>query len=100
MCIEENPEEAIYTLHFLSGQKPPARISGLKQLYCKNFDEKMYLSEWLIVRSNFGQIVSRLSSFDVRMRQFRVHKPDKEIWCVVDWKLLQKAIEHGFTIEV
>ena len=100
MTLEENPEEAMYTLHFLSGLKPPAKLAGLKQIYCREFDKGIYLSEWLILSQRFGQVVPRLSSFDVRMRQFRVYKPNKELWCVIDWKLLQKAIEFGFTIEV
>ncbi|WLT30412.1 hypothetical protein [Geothrix sp. PMB-07] len=96
----DNPEEAIYTLHFLSELYPPARMAGLKQIRQEEFAGKLFVSEWLIIKPEFQKIEKRLPEFRVKMMQLRIHKPDNEKWCIVDWKLLRKAIDHGYAVAV
>ena len=100
MCIDENPEEAYYTIHFLSERNPPSRIAGLKQISLEEFEGKLFISEWLIIKPEFSKIEKRLHEFRVKMMTFRIYKPNPVIWCVVDWKLIKKAIEFGYAIAV
>lgn len=97
---EPTVEEALYTLHLVTGLEINKDIDGLKLMKSTSIDGKIYTSEWFIIRDVITSATESFKAFDIVMKQFRVYRPTSDEWCVIDHVLLQSAIENGYTIQI
>jgi hypothetical protein len=97
---QEETEEALYTLHVVTKCEVNSEIEGLKKIGGKNIGDKLFTSEWFITSDKLAQATAQFEKFEIVIKQFRVYKPDKDKLCVVDWELLQSAINNEYTIQV
>lgn len=92
-------EEAQYSVQFVATLTPPDEVPGWARVKSSQVGT-MHMSEWVLVNGSVAAIDAAFADFGVQMKHFRVYKPKKDQWCVVDGELLEVAVEHGFTIQV
>jgi hypothetical protein len=97
---ETETKEALYTLHVVTEFEVDSEIDGLKKIGGQSIGDKLFTSEWVITSNNLTQATAQFEKFEVVIKQFRVYKPEKDKFCVIDWKLLQEAINNEYTIQV
>lgn len=97
---QQEVPEALYTLHVVTKFEVNTEIAGLRRLGGEKIGDKLFASEWLITADHLDEATGQFNQFEIAIKQFRVYKPDKDIFCVVDWELLQSAIDNGYTIQV
>ena len=99
MTGQEPVKEAFYTLHIVTAREVGIEVDGLRKLGGKTIGDNLYTSEWLILSDTLAVAAKQFEEFEVVIRQFRVYKPDKEKLCVIDWKLIQSAINIKYVIQ-
>ena len=100
--MPQHPEsrEAQYSVQFVSTRVPPDAVPGWARVSGRQIGDKLHTSEWVLAGGGIAEIDAAFVNSGVKMKHFRMYKPQDDQWCVIDGALLQDAMEHGFTIQV
>ena len=100
--MPQHPEsrEAQYSVQFVATCAPPDAVRGWARIADSQIGGKLHTSEWVLAGGNIAEIDAAFVNSSVKMKHFRMYKPQDDQWCVIDGALLQDAIEHGFTVQV